>query len=184
MAGLARTFLEFLPCRVEWRVYVGTSEMFCPTNNQDAFLTYASAFDAVYGAMLWRRALTPAVSNGGTLPITPTTPAVANGIVYIGIGSRYDPSYGYMYAINAATGAILWTYKTAGGIYSSAAVANGVVYFGSDDKNIYALDATTGTLLWKYTTEGAVRSSPAVVNGMVFVGSGDQYMYAFHLPGQ
>ena len=54
---------------------------------------------------------------------------------------------------------------------SSPAVANGVVYVGSDDNNVYALNATTGAKLWSYTTGGDVVSSPAVVNGVVYVGS-------------
>ena len=36
---------------------------------------------------------------------------------------------------------------------SSPAVANGVVYVGSDDGNVYALNAATGAELWSYTTE-------------------------------
>ena len=55
--------------------------------------------------------------------------------------------------------------------FSSPAVANGVVYFGSDD-NVYALNASTGAKLWSYATE-AVDSSPAVANGVVYFGSDD-----------
>ena len=61
---------------------------------------------------------------------------------------------------------------------SSPAVANGVVYVGSDDNNTYALDATTGAKLWNYTTGGWVPSSPAVANGIVYVQSCDGYVYA------
>ncbi len=140
--------------------------------------SYIYAMDAVTGGMLWRSQLP--VSGNSRL----TTPAVANGVVYLGFADYNDDSYGYMYAFDAHTGTLLWNFNTAGGIYSSAAVANGVVYFGSDDSNIYALDAVTGARLWGYATGGKVVSSPAVVNGMVYVGSEDTYMYAFHLPGQ
>jgi outer membrane protein assembly factor BamB len=98
----------------------------------------------------------------------------------VGAAQSNDDSYGYMYVFDAHTGAFLWSYRTGGGVHSSAAVANGVVYFGSDDMNIYALDAGTGLLLWKYATDSAVESSPVVANGMLYVGSG-RYMYAFHL---
>jgi outer membrane protein assembly factor BamB len=54
-------------------------------------------------------------------------------------------------------------------------VAKGVVYIGSDDRNVYALKATTGTKLWSYTTDNAVPSSPAVANGVVYVGSVNLY---------
>lgn len=33
---------------------------------------------------------------------------------------------------------------------STPAIANGIVYFGSDDDYIYALNASTGTLVWRY----------------------------------
>jgi outer membrane protein assembly factor BamB len=61
---------------------------------------------------------------------------------------------------------------------SSPAVANGVVYVGSNDNNLYALNATTGAKVWNYTTGGSVYSSPAVANGVVYVGSQDHNLYA------
>ena len=54
---------------------------------------------------------------------------------------------------------------------SSPAVANGVVYVGSNDDSIYALNASTGTLLWSYSAGESVSSSPAVADGVVYVGS-------------
>ena len=59
-----------------------------------------------------------------------------------------------VYALNATTGALLWNYTTGGSVYSSPAVANGVVYVGSDDFNVYALNAITGAKLWSYATGG------------------------------
>jgi outer membrane protein assembly factor BamB len=73
-----------------------------------------------------------------------------------------------------------WSYQTGGRIFSSPAVANGVVYVGSDDNNVYALKASTGAVLWKYTTGGRVESSPAVANGVVYVGSDDMNLYALN----
>ena len=55
-----------------------------------------------------------------------------------------------MYALNASTGALLWSYTTGRQCESSPAVANGVVYVGSDDGNVYALNASTGAKLWSY----------------------------------
>jgi outer membrane protein assembly factor BamB len=71
-----------------------------------------------------------------------------------------------------------WSYLTGNAVYSSPAVADGVVYVGSDDGNIDAVNAGTGALLWEFTTAGAVTSSPAVANGMVFAGSEDGNVYA------
>jgi outer membrane protein assembly factor BamB len=74
-----------------------------------------------------------------------------------------------------------WQYTTGLYVLSSPAVANGVVYVGSDDDNVYALNASTGALVWKYTTGNFVFSSPAVANGVVYVGSSDDNVYAFSL---
>jgi hypothetical protein len=73
----------------------------------------------------------------------------------------------------------MWNYTTGGAVWSSPAVASGVVYVGSEDCNVYALNATTGTPLWKYTTGGPVESSPIVVNGVIYIGSNDGNIYAF-----
>ena len=48
------------------------------------------------------------------------------------------------------------------GVIPSPAVANGVVYVGSEDGLVYALNAATGTELWSFTTGQIVLSSPAV----------------------
>ena len=56
-------------------------------------------------------------------------------------------------------------------ISSSPAVADGVVYIGSQDHLLYALDAGTGEKLWSYQTGKIVLSSPSVANGMIFIGS-------------
>jgi outer membrane protein assembly factor BamB len=58
-------------------------------------------------------------------------------VVYVGSGDRN------LYALNASTGAKLWSYATGCnaqrcGVDSSPAVANGVAYVGSDDGNVYA----------------------------------------------
>jgi outer membrane protein assembly factor BamB len=103
-----------------------------------------------------------------------SSPTVANGVVYVG---SMDEN---LYALNASTGALLWTYPAVSAVSSSPAVANGVVYFGSEDENLYALNASTGALLWKYTTGSAIESSPAVVDGVVYVGSEDGKLYAFN----
>ncbi len=104
-----------------------------------------------------------------------SSPAVANGVVYIGSLDRT------VYALNASTGALLWSSTIRRWGISSPAVANGVVYIGSDDHKVYALNAKTGTWLWSYATGGQVESSPAVANGVVYVGSRDGNVYAFGL---
>jgi outer membrane protein assembly factor BamB len=94
-----------------------------------------------------------------------------NGVIYV--GSDDDN----VYALNASTGVLLWSYPVF--VVSSPAVANGVVYVGSPDDKIYALNASTGAVLWSDTTGNDVTSSPAVANGVVYVSSDDTNVYAF-----
>ena len=102
-----------------------------------------------------------------------SSPAVANGTVYVGSGDDN------VHALDAATGATVWTATTAGSVFaSSPAVANGTVYVGSYDDDVYALDAATGATVWTATTGGSLFSSPAVANGVVYVGSNDDDVYA------
>jgi eukaryotic-like serine/threonine-protein kinase len=44
-----------------------------------------------------------------------------------------------VYAVDAATGAKLWSDRTGNQVFSSPAVVNGVVYVGSGDGNMYAV---------------------------------------------
>ena len=62
---------------------------------------------------------------------------------------------------------VRWKFKTLGRVYSSPAVAGGVVFVGSTDGNVYAIDAATGAQRWKFATQGRVVSSPAVQGGIV-----------------
>ena len=76
--------------------------------------------------------------------------------------------------------ALHWSYQTGGSIYSSPAVAAGVLYVGSLSPTLFALNASTGALLWKYTMGSYVHGGPAVDNGVVYVGSADGNVYALN----
>jgi outer membrane protein assembly factor BamB len=90
---------------------------------------------------------------------------------------------GNLYAVKASNGTKLWSVPTGGGIRSSPAIANGVIYIGSDDHKLYALDAETGAIHWTFPTGDQVVSSPTIANGAVYVGSIGS-LYAFHLAGK
>jgi outer membrane protein assembly factor BamB len=73
---------------------------------------------------------------------------------------------------------LLWTYKTGGPIKSSAAIVNGKVFIGSDDKLLHCIDLKTGQKIWTLTTDGPIESSPLVLDNLVYVGSSDGALYA------
>lgn len=113
---------------------------------------------------------------------TVNTPAGPVRNVYVGNWN------GAFFAINADTGQKGWSFhidKVSGCsnsatinttiIGSSAAVVDGVVYFGAANGYVYALDAATGSLVWKVQLGDPCQgyfiwSSPAVSNGMVYFG--------------
>jgi outer membrane protein assembly factor BamB len=116
-----------------------------------------TAHDALTGVSLWNFTA-PHDIYGYSDAIT-SPPTVANGIVYAG---AYD---GYMYAVNANTGSLIWQYQTDGVSYyddpyvgeitQAATVINGVVYFGSCGGYVYALNAATGAYDWSYDVGGS-----------------------------
>jgi outer membrane protein assembly factor BamB len=98
-----------------------------------------------------------------------TSPVIADGRVYVGSND------GHVYALDAATGAVLWSGATGASIVFSPAVDQGRVFVGSDDTKIYAFPTTCATPcppLWTATTMGRISSSPAVADGAVYVGAG------------
>jgi outer membrane protein assembly factor BamB len=100
---------------------------------------------------------------------------------HFGTGRKgFNPYENVIDAANVSDLDIAWQTTTGSPIESSPAVANGVVYVGSDDDKLYAYHATTGALLWSATTGSYVTSSPAVANGVVYVGSDDDKLYAYH----
>jgi len=54
-----------------------------------------------------------------------------------------------VYALNARTGRVCWTFFTEGPIRFAPTLWNGKVYVGSDDGYVYCLAAESGSLLWK-----------------------------------
>jgi outer membrane protein assembly factor BamB len=73
---------------------------------------------------------------------------------------------------------VKWKFHTNGSVFSSPAVAGGVIYVGSGDGNLYAVDLESGGLKWKFPTASRIPSSPAVDAGVVFFVSYDGSLYA------
>lgn len=71
-----------------------------------------------------------------------------------------------------------WKFKTNGHVFSSPAIAGGIVFIGSSDTYLYAVDQRTGVEKWRFKTDGAVSSSPAIENETVYFGSYDGSLYA------
>lgn len=119
-----------------------------------------------YAGRLW--ALSPA--NGATRWVGRVngkiygTPAVAGGRVFV-------PSVAYSLTAFSTSGRLLWRVGTGAYVYSSPAVADGVVCFGSYDGSFYGVSAASGRVLWRISTGGPVSGAAVIVDGVAYVGS-------------
>jgi outer membrane protein assembly factor BamB len=93
---------------------------------------------------------------------------------------RGNPQLTGVYATRPVYSAdgVRFTFNTGGPIRSTPAVVDGVLYFGSADRNLYAVDAKSGNERWRFETGGGISSSPAVAGGKVFFTSRDGFLYA------
>jgi polyvinyl alcohol dehydrogenase (cytochrome) len=97
-------------------------------------------------------------------------PLVVGNALFLGSQS------GAVYAMNARSGCVHWTYQAAGDIRSGIvyrARPHAMLIFSDTFAYTYALDAATGTLLWKSKVDehpaARTTGTPAVWNDLVFV---------------
>jgi hypothetical protein len=126
-----------------------------------------------------------------------SSPAVANGVVYVVVNatlSAFDAAGTTGCSGTPKVCSPLWTASPGGITSSSPAVANGVVYVhfntSGPSSSIYGFDAggTTGcsgtpkvcAALWTANTESFGATSPAVANGVVYTSTEDK-LFAFKL---
>jgi outer membrane protein assembly factor BamB len=121
------------------------------------------------GAKIWSYKSVKEVPANSFAPGFKSSPTVTADTVYLG------DEEGVFHAIDRATGEGRWKYETAGEIYSSAAVIDGKIIFGSYDNNLYCLNLD-GILAWKYATQGYVHCAPAVVEGVTFIAGCDEHL--------
>jgi quinohemoprotein ethanol dehydrogenase len=114
------------------------------------------------------------------------TPIVVDGVMYV------TSAWSKVFALDAATGALLWSYDPkvlpewavnacCDVVNRGVAVWKGKVFVGTLDGRLVALDAATGKPVWeamtidrnfRYTITGA----PRVAKGKVFIGNGGAEM--------
>ncbi len=102
------------------------------------------------------------------------TPAVGDRMVYVPIGDT-------IYAVDRKTGSLVWDQAAGDDIFSSPALVDGMLYFGSRDNNLWALNAEDGSVEWRYRTGGNVDAPPIIVDGVCYFGSDDNRLVALDL---
>ena len=113
------------------------------------------AFDGATGNLVWSVVFGQSIYNA--------PPTVSNGVVYVSGELR-------VHAINANTGAQLWSTSVINGDTSSPAIGDGV-YVSYSCPNVYKLDIATGTKIWHYAPgcSGGGGKTPALYNGRLYV---------------
>jgi polyvinyl alcohol dehydrogenase (cytochrome) len=123
------------------RIYVAVANS---NHQKDVFLSgqtvtwgFWAALDATTGKILWQ---TPDPAQGA---VDTGALSVANGVVYAG------SMEGHMYALDAASGTILWSFASGGSVNDGPAIVDGVVYWGSgyphggtNNNKVYAFTVT------------------------------------------
>jgi outer membrane protein assembly factor BamB len=96
-------------------------------------------------------------------------PSVVDGKLFVGAAD------GMVYALDAATRCVYWTYAAAAGVRVAPVIRNGAAYFGDLRGNVYAVNAGTGSLLGRraltlilsQSSQAAeARSGPAACSGL------------------
>ena len=152
-----------IPCRGRWvRVHGGYGRSVC-------------CFNEATGEKAWSWIVDGGpYSSRGSIDLGPSSPAVANGFVFVG---DWDQSF---YCLNATTGIEVWNYTTGDPVTSSPAVAMGCVFVGCVNKNVYCLpmdllipssprhvQATPGYMQFTITWQ-----APAAIDGVPVTGTG------------
>lgn len=166
------------PLLAEGKVFIG----------DDSGSVYA--LEAATGKLIWQKQLEAYQIH--------SSPAYDDGVIYVGTetedtgGGRTDRG-SYLYALDAGDGRVLWQFESdwrsnemPNLIHGTPAVANGAVYFGSENGWFYALNGGDGSVIWKkIITKGTktsaqqarspglvgVSTAPALGYGKVFVGT-------------
>ncbi len=148
----------------------------------DTFKNDLIALDVRTGAEIW---------HAHARNVLMSTPVLANGLVYVGSGrdgfliakATHQPVMsaraGHIWgeqkgddflAIDAATGAARWSYRTVGQNMPSPVLEAGAVIFANGDGHAYALNAGSGKVLWTQLLRGiSTMASANAGGGRVFI---------------
>ena len=104
-----------------------------------------------------------AITIPGNRPMA--TPAVVDGMVYVGGGFGSNE----FYAFDADTGKAAWGIRVNDDGPTAAVVASGVVAFNTESCTLFVTDARTGRMLWSKWLGDPLMSQPAIADGKIFM---------------
>lgn len=169
-----------------WLTYYGAydGQRFSPLDQINA-----SNVQDLKPAWVFQQGVIGLVANPATYSFE-AAPIVVDGVMFV---SGWD---GYVWALDAVTGKLLWQYRHAipldvplccGNVNRGVAVAKGKVFYATPNGHLVALDATSGRQVWQrvFADVRAGESAtlaPLVVKNLVIVGSsGAEYGVRGHI---
>ena len=142
---------------------------------------FTYALDLTTGAQIWAFDIRTNIGSGN--PAQSGASLVGNAI-YLGYGAG-------VFALNATSGALLWTSPATNGIVASPSISGApgdqVILAGDLAGVVHAFSLATGASLFSYSTSSAaagtvgalIFASAAVSTGQFFVSSSNGFVYAF-----
>jgi outer membrane protein assembly factor BamB len=152
------------------------------------------AFDRVTGELIWEQLLDPRSPPGSPIGGVMGTAAVGDGRIYVTNNTstagtqrgNARPGSAIAYALDTATGDVVWHTPLDAGVLSATSYSNALVWFVTWDGRLHVLDAGDGFPLQSVqlgTTPGTFDSAeegfpngsasgPAIANGRVYAGYG------------
>ena len=150
-----RHFFSSMPCIVNENIYISTEKSWIySVNIKTGLINWESHFSESYFAM---------------------TPFSTNGDLLI-----FGSCYGGLFAMNPTTGQLVYEVLKEKKIQSTPVIADGMAYFGSNDKKMNCVDLKSGTLLWEFDAEGMVWGTPIISDGVLYFGDMKGVFYALY----
>ncbi|MBI5093740.1 MAG: PQQ-binding-like beta-propeller repeat protein [Candidatus Hydrogenedentes bacterium] len=131
----------------------------------DGIVVYGSCASALHIFAAQEARLLTSIELGEDCQVA-AGPALAGGDVYS--GSRG----GKFFRVNVGAGRIVWTNSDSKKeIFTTPAVGQDMVVFGSEDGGVYAVDRDSGRLKWRFDTH-RVPTSAVIASDKIAVGAG------------
>ncbi len=152
------------------------------TGGRDQGGTYYSPLATITAANVKNLGFAWQYDLGSPLRGQEATPVVVDGVMYT------SGTWGYVYAVDAATGREVWRYDPHSDFFTGrnpccdlvnrgVAVWHGKVYVGSGDGRLHALNAATGKKIWEVDTitdhkqPYASTGAPQIAGDLVVIGN-------------
>ena len=120
--------------------------------------------------VLWELKVDP--KNKGEEPVDVTGPVYYKGKVF-GAFKEGDLAAGH-----AQNGKKVWVRDLHTELESSPLAVGGLLYIGTNDKQLLAIDPENGKTVWKYDAAGEIKASPSYHEGKVFGADYESAMFA------